>query len=114
MSENLRQRLLNHRSKAEDLSPTNWVFPNESKSNHLSLNNSRTRVVAKTVRELKLPKMGWHTFRHIFATRGAEAGVPLRVMQELLGHSSPVVTAKYYQHIGDQSLRDAIEKVAAA
>jgi hypothetical protein len=39
------------------------------------------------------------------ATRGAEAGVPLRVMQKLLGHSSPAVIAKYYQHIGDQSLR---------
>ena len=80
MSENLRKLLLKYRSHSHDVSSTSWVFPNESKSNHLSLNNSRTRIVAKTVRELKLPKMGWHTFRHIFATRVAEAGVPLRVM----------------------------------
>lgn len=40
-----------------------------------------------------------HTFRHTFATRGLEAGIPLKVMQTILGHSSLSMTADLYSHV---------------
>lgn len=36
-----------------------------------------------------------HSLRHWFATRQVDAGVNLRTTQELLGHSSPAMTAVY-------------------
>lgn len=49
-----------------------------------------------------------HQFRHTVGTRLINSGVPQHVIQKLLGHASPRMTARYAQ-IHDSTVRDAFE-----
>lgn len=54
-----------------------------------------------------LRKIGWHCFRHTFASHLAQAGANLVAVQGLLGHSD-IRTTMRYTHINDAVLREAI------
>lgn len=45
--------------------------------------------------EIPSYKNGWHILRHTFATLLAGKGVPMRVLQKLLGHSTIAMTERY-------------------
>ncbi|QDR79628.1 tyrosine-type recombinase/integrase [Sporomusa termitida] len=40
----------------------------------------------------------FHAIRHTFATRALEAGVDIKTLSEILGHSSVIITLKVYAH----------------
>jgi site-specific recombinase XerD len=66
-----------------------------------------TKGVADLGIDSKLPTP--HAIRHLFATRAyAKSGKNIRVVQELLGHSDPAVTARYIG-VDMQELRAAID-----
>ena len=50
-----------------------------------------------------------YDFRHTFATRMAEAGMPLKTLQYIMGHSDISITMKYYVGITDAMLDQAAE-----
>lgn len=57
------------------------------------------------------PAYGFHTWRHSFATRLHKRGVPVTVIQQLLGHERVETTMRYLHDLGDM-ISDAMEKSA--
>lgn len=58
-------------------------------------------------------RIGWHTFRHTLATLLQASGAGVKVTQELLRHSSPVMTLGTYAQAITEDKRDAQDTVAA-
>jgi integrase len=57
-----------------------------------------------------MEKLRLHDLRHTCCTRAVEAGVPMFVLQEWMGHSSLETTRKYYS-VAENHLRDAADRM---
>jgi integrase len=73
--------------------------------------NWRTRSYYPTLERLGIERVSPHKARHTFATRGAKAGIPQTVLQNLLGHAKYDTTADYYTHVDILQLADGIELI---
>jgi integrase len=67
---------------------------------------SLTRAFSRTLGRAELTG-SVHALRHTFCSQLVQAGIPLRTVQVLAGHSSIRITEKY-AHLAPSSLRDAI------
>jgi site-specific recombinase XerD len=83
----------------------------------LFLNRSGGRLTSRSVQLLVRkyaeqagldPGVHPHTLRHTFATHLLDGGADLRVVQELLGHSSPTTT-QIYTHVTQSAARRAYD-----
>lgn len=83
-----------------DRSPGAWVWPALLRRRGESRSRPRSEkgcyhALWRAVDAVKLADVGWHTLRHSFASWLVMRGVPLRVVQQYLGHASIVQTEKY-------------------
>jgi hypothetical protein len=72
-----------------------------------------TRTFRKLSVEAGLPPIRLHDLRHGAATLALAAGVELKVVQDMLGHSSIVLTADTYTSVLPEVAHVAAEKVAS-
>jgi integrase len=72
-----------------------------------------TRLLGDLIAEHGLPPIRLHDLRHGAATLALAAGVELKVVQDMLGHSSIVLTADTYTSVLPEVAHRAAEKTAA-
>ena len=56
----------------------------------------------------KIDKINFHALRHTFATRSLEAGMDIKTLSEILGHSSYRVTLDIYVHSSFDLKKDSL------
>jgi len=62
--------------------------------------------------DAKIVGVTWHTLRHTFASRLVMAGVGLKTLQELMGHKTIQMSARY-AHLAPQHKLNALEKLVS-
>lgn len=92
-----KKRLLMH-----DLVFVNWRTGEPSK------NSSYDTHLYKLCDHAGIRRLSMHALRHTYATRAIESGMPPKVLQMLLGHSSIKMTMDRYVHVTDDSMFDAV------
>ncbi len=67
----------------------------------------------RLVKNAGLPMIRPHDTRHTAATLLLEAGIPVKVVSERLGHSTTSITADLYQHVAPHMQEQAANKLGA-
>jgi site-specific recombinase XerD len=97
-------RHLQERHKRLALPPESTLF--HSKREGL-IKNPR-KWFATALEQAKIEGVTWHTLRHTFASRLVMAGVDLKTVQELMGHKTIAMTARY-AHLAPTHKLQALE-----
>ena len=70
------------------------------------------RPNAKSKRKRRAVEVGFHSLRHTFVSICANSGVPLHIVQSIVGHTNPAMTAHYF-HVADDALLRAVQALPA-
>jgi integrase len=65
----------------------------------------------RALEAIGLPKRGIHNLRHTFATQLFAKGVDVKVISELLGHSSVAITYNAYIHVINDQKKAAVQAI---
>jgi integrase len=88
---------------------TEWVFPSEARTPYHDRNLMR-RAIKPVCKGLEIAAFGWHSLRHTFSTYNGNIGVPMPVLQSLLGHAH-AETTMLYTHPFESAQREAVEQL---
>lgn len=91
---------------------TGFIFTTETGEPYDPRNALRALKVAAT--KVGLPHAGLHTLRHSAASVMLTKGVPLKVVSEILGHSTIAITGDVYGHVAPDVSRGAMDVLGAA
>lgn len=72
------------------------------------------RVIEVAAKSAGVDGVGVHTLRHSAAVAWFEAGVHIKAVADLLGHSSIAITGDVYGHTSDDTARAAVHGLSTA
>ena len=86
----------------------------ETLNNYVKKINKKEELLAKKERRepVVFERITPHTLRHTFATRAFESGIPPKVVQQILGHSSLEMTMDLYTHVTEDVQSKEIQKLS--
>lgn len=111
LQEEIFKMLMFHRQcqqSQQRANPLNLVFPSKV-GTHTEPRTYQKRIAAVSKR-CEIQHVNVHALRHTFATRLVEQQVPIRIIQELLGHSS-VTTTMRYTHALEEEKGKAVDSM---
>lgn len=92
---------------------TQWLFPSPQRGEkdiHAKTFKESLRLVRNAA---GLPWVGFHDFRHYFASQGVMAGLDYMTISKWLGHQDGgMLVGKVYGHLNDSHQRTAAEKLS--
>lgn len=91
--------------------PGDWLFLN-SRGHFFIAENVVRQALVPILDKLKIPRCGFHAFRHFHSTTLLDVANP-KQHQEQMRHADPRVTIGVYSHVNAQARRDVVEKVAS-
>jgi integrase len=89
-----------------------WLFVN-SRGHLFIAENAVRQALVPILDALKIPRCGFHAFRHTHTSLLLQSGAPVPVTQAQLRHSDPRVTIGIYGHVIGDDHREAVERVAS-
>jgi integrase/recombinase XerD len=96
-----------------------WWFPSPHRNRafpegggHILMKSASDRI-SKAIRSAGIPdrRITAHSLRHWLATDLLRSGVPVRHVQEILGHAS-LATTQMYMDVNDDEIRDGMNRVS--
>ena len=104
------RQLDDHHKWGDAWQDTGYVFTIE---NGQPLHPERvTKLFREAIDQAKVSRIRFHDLRHTHATLGLEAGIPVKVISQRLGHSSTRITQDVYQHVLKEQQEAAATQIA--
>ena len=105
--------LLEHKARSAYNAPTDFIFANEGGGIRWPESFLQDHIKPAAARA-GIGKIGWHTFRHTYASLLADLGTKPAVQKELLRHADIRTTMNIYTHAVPSSMREAASKAVKA
>lgn len=92
-----------------------WLFTSDTgKPSMQAIESAFRRIVRQTATRkpsmvAKPVEFSMYDFRHTFATRQAENGMPMNILAELMGHEDSSTTMRYYIGLTDKMIDQAVD-----